>query len=136
MNGRSRAARVLATLGSIALLASAAMHWMAYQKFSAPAVRASNLPQALQSVFELAFLSMAWTWIVIAVLVLVVTFGEGRLRKPIALICGFAVLIQAVFTVPFVGFFVGNEVIGAASVLIILGGFLFSRSAGSPFPDL
>ncbi|HLV95930.1 MAG TPA: hypothetical protein VKS44_12120 [Candidatus Acidoferrales bacterium] len=129
MNNRSKAARVFATIGSIVLLASAAMHYIAYQTFSGPAVRASNLPLVLQSVFEIAFLSMAWTWIVIAVIVLVVTFGEVRLRKPLALICGFAVLIQAVFTVPFVGFFVGNEMIGAASVLIIMGGFLFNHSA-------
>jgi hypothetical protein len=129
MNGRSKAAHVLATLGSIVLLASAALHCIAYLKVSSPAVRASNLPLVMQSVFEIAFLSMAWTWVVIAVIVLVVTFREARLRKPIALICGFAVLIQAVFTVPFVGFFVGNEMIGAASVLIIMGGFLFNGSA-------
>jgi hypothetical protein len=46
------------------------------------------------------------------------------LGKPIALICGFAVLIQAVFTVRMVGFFIGDEMIGAASLLIIIGCFL------------
>jgi len=50
------------------------------------------------------------------------------LGKPIALICGFAVLIQAVFTVAMVGFFIGNEMIGAASLLIIIGGFSFQGS--------
>jgi hypothetical protein len=84
----------------------------------------TNLPIALQSVFEVAFISMAWSWIVLALIVIVVMFGEARLGKPIALICGFAVLIQAVFTVPIVGFFIGNEMIGAASLLIILGCFL------------
>jgi hypothetical protein len=120
--------RSLLTLGCIVLLVAAAMHCLAYQRFSAPAVHASNLPIALQSVFEIAFLSMAWSWIVLALIVLVVTFGEARLGKPIALICGFAVLIQAVFTVPMVGFFIGNEIIGVASLLIIVGGFLFQRS--------
>jgi hypothetical protein len=57
-------------------------------------------------------------------------FGRDRVG-PIDLvmdpsaICGFAVLIQAVFTVPMVGFFIGNEMIGAASLLIIIGGFSF-----------
>ena len=83
---------------------------------------------ALQSVFEVAFLSMAWTWIVLALVVLVVTFGEARLGKPIALMCGFAVLIQAIFTVPMVGFFIGNEMIGASSLLIIIGCSLFHGS--------
>lgn len=120
--------RSLVTLGCVVLLVAAAMHCLAYIKFSAPAVHASNLPIALQSVFEVAFLSMAWSWTVLALVVLVVTFGEARLRKSIALICGFAVLIQAVFTVPMVGFFIGNEMIGGASLLIIIGGSLFHGS--------
>ena len=123
---RRTMSRTLVTLGCVVLLVAAAMHCLAYQKFTA--VHASNLPIALQSVFEVAFLSMAWSWIVLALIVLVVTLGEVRLGKPIALICGFAVLVQAVFTVPMVGFFIGNEMIGAASLLIIIGGFLFQGS--------
>ena len=125
MNTRRTLPRALVTLGCIMLVATAALHCLVYQKFSAPAVHASNLPIALQSVFEVAFLSMAWSWIVLALIVLVVTFGEARLGKPIALICGFAVLIQAVCIVPMLGFFIGNELIGAASLLIIIGVFLF-----------
>lgn len=115
------------------MLVAAAMHCLAYLKFAGPAVHASNLPTALQSVFEVAFLSMAWSWIVLSLIALVVTFGEARLDKPIALICGFAVLIQALFTVPIVGFFLGNEMIGAASLLIIIGCFL-SRGWGVETP--
>lgn len=111
-----------------ALLVAAAMHGLAYLKFSAPAVHASNLPIAQQSVFKIAFLSMVWNWMVLALIVLVVTFREARLGKPVALICGFAVLIQAVFTVPMVGFFIGNDMIGAASLLIITDCFLLHRS--------
>ena len=135
---RPTLSRTLLALGCIVLLVAAAMHYLAYQRFSAPAVHASNLPIALQNVFEIAFLSMAWSWIVLALIVLVVTFGEARLGKPIALICGFAVLIQAVFTVPLVGFFIGNEMIGFASLLIIVGGFLFQRSqvAASRLPPV
>jgi hypothetical protein len=125
---RRAMSRTLVTLGCVVLLVAAAIHYLAYLKFSAPAIHASNLPTALQSVFEIAFLSMAWSWIVLALVVLVVTFGKARLGKPIALICGFAVLIQAVFTVPMVGFFIGNEMIGAASLLIIIGCFLFHRA--------
>ena len=125
---RRTLSRTLVTLGCVLLFAAAAMHCVAYQKFAAPAVHASNLPIAQQSVFEIAFLSMAWSWLVLALIALVATFGEARLAKSIALICGFAVLIQAVFTVPLVGFFIGNEMIGAASLLIIIGCFLFQGS--------
>lgn len=125
---RRAVSRTLVTLGCVVLLVAAALHFLAYLKFAVTAVHASNLPIALQSVFEVAFLSMAWSWIVLALIVLVVTFGEARLGKPIALICGFAVLIQAAFTVPMLGFFIGNEMIGAASLLIIIGCFLFHGS--------
>jgi hypothetical protein len=67
---------------------------------------------------------MSWSWTVLALIVLIVTFGEARLGKPIALICGSAVLIQAIFTVLMVGFFIGNEMIATASLLIIIGCFL------------
>ena len=120
--------RTLVTLGCIVLVVAAGIHCLVYQEFTATAVHASNLPIALQSVFEVAFLSMAGSWIVLALIVLVITFGEARLGKPITLICGFAVLIQAVFTVPILGVFIGNEMISAASVLIITGGFLFRGS--------
>lgn len=124
MMTRRTLSRTLVTLGCVFLLAAAALHYLAYIKFTASAVHASNLPVALQSVFEVAFLSMSWSWIVFALIVLVATFRETRLAKPINLISGFAVLIQAVFTVPLVGFFIGNEMIGAASLLIIIGTFL------------
>ena len=125
---RGTVARTLVMLGCVMLLVSAAMHCLAYLKSAAPAVHASNLPIVMQSVFEVAFLSMAWSWIVLALIVLVVTFGEARFGKPITLICGFAVLIQAVFTVPMLGLFIGNEMIGGASLLIIIGSFLFQGS--------
>ena len=126
---RRSMSRALVTLGCIVLLVAVVIHCLAYLKFSAPTVHASNLPIAMQSVFEIAFLSMAWSWSVLALIVLVVTFKEARLGKPIVLICGFAVFIQAVFTVPMVGFFIGNELIGAASLLILIGGFLFPQFA-------
>ncbi len=128
MMTRLKMSRILVTLGCVVLLVAAAMHSFAYLKFAAQAVHASNLPIALQSVFEVAFLSMAWSWLVFALIVLVVTFRESRLGKPVALICGFAVLIQALFTVPLMGFFIGNEMIGAASLLIIVGCFLSPSS--------
>lgn len=128
MNGRNKAARWLAGLGCFVLLASAVLHCVAYVKVASPAVAASNLPAAFQSVFRVSFLSMAWSWFVLAIITWIAASRETKLQKPLVLICGFAVLLQAIFTVPFLGFFVGNELIGAASLLIITGGFAFEPS--------
>ena len=131
MTTRRTVSRTLLTLGCVLLLVAAVLHYFVYGTFTGPVVHASNLPTALQSVFEVAFLSMSWSWLVLALIVLVVTFGETRLGKPITLVCGFAVLIQAVFTVPLLGFFLGNEMIGAASLLIISGCFLSHAARSS-----
>ena len=72
MIARRTVSRTLVTLGCVVLLVAATLHCLAYLNFSAPAVHGSNLPIALQSVFEIAFLSMAWSWIVLALIVLVV----------------------------------------------------------------
>jgi hypothetical protein len=128
MNNRPGTGRILAVLGSVLLLASAALHCLAYVKVSSPGVAASNLSPLLKSVFGVAFLSMAWNWAVLAAVVLIVSLGETRVRRAVVLTCGFALLIQAAFTVPSLGLFIGNEMIGVASILIIIGGLLFRRS--------
>ena len=122
---RNKVALWLVRIGCLVLVVSGIMHCIAYVK-TAPAVTASNLPATLQSVYTIAFLSMAWSWFVLAVIASLAGVQETKLRKPILLICGIAVLIQAIFTLPFVGFFIGNEMIGAASILIIAGGFAFA----------
>jgi len=52
---RRTVSRTLVTFGCVVLLVAATVHCLAYLKFSAPAVHSSNLPIALQSVFEVAF---------------------------------------------------------------------------------
>ena len=134
MTPRRTASRALVALGSIGLIVAAAAHYPAYQKISAPAVHASNLPGAMQSVFEIAFLSMGWSWFVLALIALVAAFGEARLGKPVVLICGFAVLIQTAFIVSLSGLFGGDELIGAASLLIIIGGLFASETRAGQVP--
>lgn len=128
MNGRTKTARWLTGLGCLVLLASAVLHCVAYVKTASPAVAASNLSVPFQSVFTIAFLSMAWSWLVLAIIACLAGFWKTKLRKPIVLVCGFAVLLQAVFTVPFAGLFIGNEMIGAASLLLIAGGLAFAQT--------
>jgi hypothetical protein len=126
MNSRTNAARWLTGLGCLVLLASAILHCLAYVKIASPGVAASNLPAPLKSVFTVAFLSMAWSWLVLAIIAWLAAFRESTLRKPVVLLCGFAVLLQTIYTLLLVGFFIGNEMIGAASLLLIAGGFAFA----------
>lgn len=128
MNDRNKITRWLVGLGCFVLLASVILHCVAYLKVSSPALDASNLPGPFKSAFGVAFLSMAWTWAVVLIIASLAAFQETKSSRPILLICGFAVLLEAIFTVPFVGLFIGNEMIGAGSLLIIAGGFTFEPS--------
>jgi hypothetical protein len=124
MRARNKVARILAILGSIVLLASAGLHFIAAHAIAFPAVSASNLAPPVQSALKIAFLDMAWHWIVIAVVVLVAVFGAASTRKVFVLICGFAMLAETGLTLVFVGLFIGNEMIGSAAILLICGGLL------------
>lgn len=107
------------------LFVSAAIHSLAYLKVFSPAVGASNLQPTFQSAGRVAFLLMACDWIVIAVVALVATFGDVRLRKALVLICGLAILAETALTTAFLGFFIGNELIGSAGLFLLVGGLLF-----------
>lgn len=128
MTGRNKAARGLVVLGAIVLLVSAAAHTVAYLEIFSPAVSASNLQAAFKSAGRVAFLLMACDWIVVGVVALVATFLDTRLRKKLVLICGLAILAETALTAAFVGFFIGNELIGGAGLFFLAGGLLFERS--------
>jgi hypothetical protein len=128
VTGRNKAARVLVVLGALVLFVSATVHGVAYLKVFSPAIGASNMQATFQSVGRVAFLLMGCDWIVIAIVALVATFGDARLRKALVLICGVAMLAETALTVAFVGFFIGNEMIGSAGLFLLVGGLLFERS--------
>ena len=80
---------------------------------------------ALQEPLRAVFLLVGWDWIVIAIVALLAAFTETKLRKILVLFCGAAVLVETALTLAFIGVFVGNEMIGSAAVLLIVGGLLF-----------
>lgn len=125
MNGRQKGARLLVALGCFVLFASAALHCVAATRLAFPALAASNLSPSLQAAFGVIFLSVGWHWVVIAVVALAAAFTETKLRKFLVLFCGLAVLLEAGVGASMMGFFIGNEMIGAGGLLIALGGLLF-----------
>ena len=73
------------------------------------------------------FLLVAWDWIVIAIVALLAAFTKTKLRKILVLFCGVAVLAETALTLAFIGVFVGNEMIGSAALLLIVGGLLIQN---------
>ena len=128
MSGRNKAARVFVILGSVVLIASAALHCFAGYRMLSPALSASNLNPGLQAALRVVFLSLGWHWVVTAIVALLAGVTETRLRKILVLLCGFAVLIEAGVGASMMGFFIGNELIGSAALLLVCGGLLFEKA--------
>ena len=127
MNSRNKAARILATMGSVVLFAAAILHFFAGYSTGFPALAASNLNAGLQTAFRVVFLSLGWDWILLGTVTLVATFKAAAARKALVLVCGLGVLIEAAAGAAIMGLFIGNEIIGAAAILIIIGGLLLEK---------
>ncbi|HEX8725808.1 MAG TPA: hypothetical protein VF737_10510 [Gemmatimonadaceae bacterium] len=130
MIARNRAGQVVVASGSGLLFASAALHFYAGHRLGFPALAASNLAAAMQSAFRVVFLSVAWHWIVLGVVALVAAFTAGPRRRTLILICGSGVLIEAVAGAAVMGVFIGNEMIGTAAILMIIGGSMLEGADG------
>lgn len=122
MSRRNTTARALATIGSVVLIASAVLHFFAGYSTGFPALATSNLQVEFQTGFRVVFLSVGWDWILLGTITLIAAFKATAAQRAIVLVCGVGVLIEAVAGAAFMGLFLGNEVIGAAAILIILGG--------------
>lgn len=85
----------------------------------------SNLSPILKAAFRVVFLSLGWHWVVTAVVALVGGLTQTRLRKILVLLCGVAVLLEAGVGASMMGFFIGNEMIGTAALLLVCGGLVF-----------
>ena len=125
MSGRNQAARVFVILGSVVLLASAALHCFAGYSKVFPVLSTSNLNPGLRAAFRVVFLSLGWHWLLTAIVALLAGLTETKLRKMLVLLCGFTVLLEAGIGASMMGFFIGNEMIGAAALLLVCGGLLF-----------
>ncbi|MGO8932545.1 MAG: hypothetical protein ACLPLZ_05000 [Terracidiphilus sp.] len=128
MSGRNKAARIFVILGSVVLFASAALHCFAGYSTIFQAVSRSNLDPWLRPAFRVVFLALAWHWILTAIVALLAGLTETRLRKMLVLVCGLALLLEAGVGASMMGFFIGNEMIGAAALLLVCGGLLFDQS--------
>lgn len=128
MSGRNKAARILVAIGSVVLFASAGLHSLAAYPTVSTALGASNLSARLQGPLRAVFLMVGWDWIAIGIVALLAVFTETGLRKILVLLCAVAVLGETAITLAYIGVFLGNEMIGSATVLLLVGGLLVQNA--------
>lgn len=130
MNGRNRPGQMLVTFGSVVLFIAAALHFRGGHSTGFPALAASNLNPALKSAFRVVFLSVGWDLIVFGLIAAVAAVKAGAGARAVVLLCGLGLLVETVGGAAAVGIFLGNELTGAAAILLIVGGFLLRGASG------
>lgn len=108
------------------LFVAAAIHCFgAYPRLSS-ALAASNLSGSLRPALRAVFLLVAWQWIVIALVALLATFTPPKPFKALIVLCSIALFFETALTLKFIGVFLGNELLGSAAALLLLGSLLIS----------
>lgn len=126
MNGRIKAAQWLVGLGCFILLVGAGLHLAAGYPRISKILAVAPLDVGFRAALRAAFLALGWEWIVLGVIVLIAAFTDTRIRKPVVLIGGFAMLVDAVIMAKLIGWFVGSDMILASGLLVLLGGLTFA----------
>jgi hypothetical protein len=121
-----KAARVLIVLGCIVLFANAALHCIAGYLHLSQALGPSNLPASLKPGLESVFFLAGWDWIAIAIIVLIAAFSGAQARKAILIFCAVALFVSAGIVFHFLGWFIADETLAAAALLILFGALLLN----------
>jgi hypothetical protein len=122
-----RVARYLVIAGSLMLFASAGIHsFAAYPSVSA-AIDASNLVPIMKTALRTLFILAGWHWFVMGLLALLAVLRAWPSRKPIAIFLGVALVGETLLTLAMIGPFIGDEMLGAAAVLVLAGGVLLGE---------
>jgi hypothetical protein len=129
MGWRNNAALILAAAAAILLIAVALMHLSDHSK-DLGAVGASNLRPSLKGAVRALYFLAGCNWIAIAIILLVSAFTRTNLRSEIVLFFGFALLVNMVLMLVFMGWFIGTGMVLASALMVLCAGVLF-QNAGS-----
>lgn len=126
MNGRTKTAQWLVGLGCFILLVGAGLHLGGGYPRVSKMLAVAPLDAGFKAALKAVFLVLGWEWIVLGVIVLIAAFAETRIRKPVVLIGGLAMLVDAVVMAKLIGWFVGSEMILLSGLLVFFGGLAFA----------
>jgi hypothetical protein len=96
------------------------------------AISASNLETRLQGGLRSAFFLLGCVWVMLAVIAMVGALAGGRTGKAVVLMVGLGLLAQIPVWIGFMGWFLGNEILLVASVLMVAGGLLLEGTSQRP----
>ena len=124
----SRVSRWLIIGAGILLVATAAVHAAGYPSVSST-ILASGLDPSLVAPVRALWLMFSVHLVILAIVVIVARSVSGARR--IVLACALIPAADTALLLRFVGLFVGTFGLAAATVLLVLGGLLWTRRASS-----
>ncbi|MGH9416682.1 MAG: hypothetical protein ACRD01_08645 [Terriglobales bacterium] len=132
MSLRNGVAKVLVALASLVLLACAGLHLLGAEPRLWTALQSSNLSAPLPSALRAVFVMVGWDWIVLAAIAWVAVRSATRVRRPILLVCGVGLAVQTLLTLHWIGWFIGSDLVLAATVLMLAGGWVCPGQTNAP----
>jgi len=125
MQNRKRTAQALVVLGSLVLFVGAALHGIAGYREVFAALRGTDVPPRLISVFKAVWLFVSWHWIAVDIFALIAAFARQSPRRTILLLCGLVPLVDAVGAYSAIGLFIGDELLAVAALAFLASAALF-----------
>ena len=125
MQNRKRIAQALVVLGSLVLFVGAALHGIAGYREVFGALRGTDVPPRLISVFKTVWLFVSWHWIAVGIFALIAAFARQSPRRTILLLCGLVPLVDAVGAYSAIGLFIGDELLAVAALAFLASAALF-----------
>jgi hypothetical protein len=125
MKNRKRSAQALAILGAVAMLVSAAFHGTLGYEGVVAALSQKGVDPTIVAALKAIWLIVSWHWLAIAILVLASSFGRTAPWRVVLLVCGIAVIGDALGAFAAIGIFVGDELLAVAGVSILAATALF-----------
>jgi len=125
MQNRKRIAQALVALGSLVLFVGAALHGIAGYREVFGALRGTDVPPRLISVFKTVWLFVSWHWIAVGIFALIAAYARTSPRRTILLLCGLVPLVDAAGAYSAIGLFIGDELLAVAALAFLASAALF-----------
>lgn len=111
-------------IGAALLTITALFHFTAYFEIPAPRVGA-GAPGFFDAALRPLWLFASLHWLLTAAVCVLVTKAEQHIARPILLACAAIVIVDAALLYRFIGPFVGEVILVAAALLMVVGAFRF-----------
>lgn len=109
-------------VGAALLAITALFHFTGYFQIPLPRTGAGT-PSFFDAALRPLWLFASLHWLLTAAVCVLVIKAESRIARPILLGCAAIVIVDAVLLYRFIGPFIGEIILAAAAVLIIVGAY-------------